>query len=79
MVDAWARGQKVRIHGWTFGVHDGLLQDLGLSVEGDKPLDAIYKAAVQRIRYKWSKPAGASPSAQAGADGTEGTETPPAA
>ncbi|MDZ4359106.1 MAG: carbonic anhydrase, partial [Variovorax sp.] len=69
----------VRIHGWTFGVHDGLLQDLGLSVEGDKPLDAIYKAAVQRIRYQWSKPAGASPSAQAGADGTEGTETPSAA
>ena len=59
MVDAWARGQKVRIHGWTFGVHDGLLQDLGLSVEGDKPLDAIYKAAVQRIRYKWSKRADA--------------------
>ena len=56
MVDAWARGQKVRIHGWTFGVHDGLLQDLGLSVDGAKPLDAVYKAAVQRIRYKWSKP-----------------------
>ena len=28
MVDAWAKGQKVRIHGWAFGVHDGLLQDL---------------------------------------------------
>jgi carbonic anhydrase len=56
MVDAWARGQKVRIHGWTFGVHDGLLQDLGLSVDGAKPLDSVYKAAVQRIRYKWSRP-----------------------
>jgi carbonic anhydrase len=56
MVDAWSRGQKVRIHGWSFGVHDGLLQDLQMSVDGSKPLDAIYKAAVQRIRYKWSKP-----------------------
>jgi carbonic anhydrase len=74
MVDAWGRGQKVRIHGWTFGVHDGLLQDLGLNADGDKPLDAIYKAAVQRIRYKWSKPLSLSPSAQAGADGTEGSE-----
>src|SRR5690349_850222 len=27
MVDAWAKGQKVSIHGWAFGVHDGLLQD----------------------------------------------------
>ena len=56
MVDAWSRGQKVTIHGWIFGVHDGLLQDLGLNVDGAKPLDAAYKAAVQRIRYKWSKP-----------------------
>jgi len=56
MVDAWSRGQKVTIHGWAFGVHDGLLQDLQMSVDGSKSLDAIYKAAVQRIRYKWSKP-----------------------
>ena len=57
MVDAWRRGQKVTIHGWAFGVHDGLLQDLEISVDGSKPLDGIYKAAVQRIRYKWGRPA----------------------
>lgn len=57
MCDAWSRDQKVTIHGWAFGVHDGLLQDLGMTVDGSKPLDALYKAAVQRIRYKWSKPA----------------------
>ena len=56
MCDAWSRGQKVTIHGWAFGVHDGLLQDLEISYDGSKPLDAIYRAAVQRIRYKWSKP-----------------------
>jgi len=55
MVDAWSRGQKVSIHGWSFGVHDGLLQDLALTVDGSKPLDALYKAAVQRIRFKWGK------------------------
>jgi len=57
MVDAWGRGQQVSIHGWAFGVHDGLLQDLGLTADNQKPLDALYKAAVQRIRFKWSKPA----------------------
>ncbi|MDL9999498.1 carbonate dehydratase [Variovorax sp. J22P240] len=56
MCDAWSRDQKVTIHGWAFGVHDGLLQDLGMTVDGSKPLDAVYRAAVQRIRYKWSKP-----------------------
>lgn len=65
MVDAWSRGQKVTIHGWAFGVHDGLLQDLGISVDGAKPLDGIYKAAVQRIRAKWSAPAAATPQPRA--------------
>lgn len=59
MVDAWSRNQTVTIHGWAFGVHDGLLQDLGMTVDGSKPLDNLYRAAVQRIRYKWSKPADA--------------------
>ncbi|RYY91827.1 MAG: carbonate dehydratase, partial [Comamonadaceae bacterium] len=44
MVDAWSRGQAVTIHGWAFGVHDGLLQDLGMSVNGTQPLDKQYKA-----------------------------------
>ncbi|CAN7230224.1 carbonate dehydratase [Variovorax sp. LjRoot290] len=56
MVDAWSRNQTVTIHGWAFGVHDGLLEDLGMTVDGSKPLDNLYRAAVQRIRYKWSKP-----------------------
>jgi len=89
MVDAWSRGQKVRIHGWSFGVHDGLLQDLQMSVDGSKPLDAIYKAAVQRIRYKWSKPgesltiaprskAEGSPSQPAALDGAADSISPTA-
>ena len=53
------------IHGWAFGVHDGLLQDLGMTVDGAKPLDAMYKAAVQRIRYKWSKLGEVQPDADA--------------
>lgn len=56
LVDAWSRGQKVNIHGWAFGVHDGLLQDLEISVDGSRSLEAIYKSAVQRIRFKWGKP-----------------------
>ena len=57
MEDAWSRGQAVSIHGWAFGVHDGLLQDLGMTINGIKPVESLYKAAVQRIRYKWSKQA----------------------
>ena len=69
MVDAWSRGQDVTIHGWAFGVHDGLLQDLGMSVNGALPLDKQYKAAVQRIRYKWGKPP--APAAVAAIEGVK--------
>ena len=30
--DAWERGQDVTIHSWVYGVHDGLLRDLGVTV-----------------------------------------------
>ena len=30
--DAWARGQDVTIHGLVYGLHDGLIRDLGVSV-----------------------------------------------
>jgi len=54
MVDAWARGQAVRVHGWAFGVHDGLLQDLQMSVACPEELDAVYRKAVDRVQDVWS-------------------------
>jgi len=31
--DAWARGQKLAVHGWIYGLEDGLLRDLGVTVD----------------------------------------------
>jgi carbonic anhydrase len=30
--DAWARGQSLAVHGWIYGLRDGLLRDLVVSV-----------------------------------------------
>jgi carbonic anhydrase len=49
MVDAWAKGQKVTIHGWAFGVHDGLLQDLHMSVTSTDSIEPSYRAALQGV------------------------------
>jgi len=49
MVDAWAKGQKVTIHGWAFGVHDGLLQDLHMSVSSTDAIEPSYRAALQGV------------------------------
>lgn len=36
--DAWARGQAVAVHGWIYGLADGRVRDLGVSVTGP-PVD----------------------------------------
>ena len=48
--DAWARGQDVTLHGWVYGVHDGLLHDLHMTVSGGDDVDALYRAAVSGVR-----------------------------
>lgn len=36
--DAWSRGQKLAIHGWVYGLKDGLVRDLAVSIDG--PVDS---------------------------------------
>jgi len=54
MMDAWARGQKVAIHGWAFGVHDGLLQDLNINVAGTQEIEPLYRQAIEAVVAKRS-------------------------
>ncbi len=49
LLDAWSRNQNVTLHGWVYGVHDGLLQDLHMTVSGTQDLEACYKAALSRV------------------------------
>ena len=41
--DAWGRGQIVAVHGWIYGLHDGLIRDLGVSVRDEN--EAIERTA----------------------------------
>ena len=31
--DAWRRGRAVQLHGWVYGLRDGLITDLGIAVD----------------------------------------------
>ncbi|HWW19883.1 MAG TPA: carbonate dehydratase [Steroidobacteraceae bacterium] len=42
--DAWARGQELAVHGLIYGLDDGILRQLGLSLTSDAALRA-YKAS----------------------------------
>jgi carbonic anhydrase len=47
--DAWARGQDITLHGWIYGLRDGLLQDLRMTVDRQVDLDHVYAQAIQRV------------------------------
>jgi carbonic anhydrase len=47
--DAWARSQNVSLHGWVYGVHDGLLHDLQMTVSGSAELEARYRDAIAQV------------------------------
>ena len=47
--DAWARGQDLTLHGWIYGLRDGLLQDLRMTVDRQVDLDDVYAQAIQRV------------------------------
>jgi carbonic anhydrase len=37
--EAWERGQELTLHGWIYGIDDGLLHDLGTCIGGGGELD----------------------------------------
>ncbi|MBL4850284.1 MAG: carbonate dehydratase [Planctomycetes bacterium] len=41
--DAWRRGQTLSIHGWIYGLKDGLLKDLDLCISDNQGLASIYR------------------------------------
>ncbi|MDO8419090.1 MAG: carbonate dehydratase [Rubrivivax sp.] len=46
--DAWARGQKVAVHGWVYGLRDGLLKDLDVTMQGPDTVVSVFAAALKR-------------------------------
>jgi carbonic anhydrase len=44
--DAWARGQALTLHGWVYGLSDGLLKDLRMTVDRRDALESTYRDAL---------------------------------
>ena len=44
---AWQRGQELVVHGWIYGLEDGLLRDLGVSIDCAEDLAAAYEGALE--------------------------------
>jgi carbonic anhydrase len=44
--DAWERGQDLAVHGWIYGLHDGLLSDLDTTVTRQDDATTSYARAI---------------------------------
>lgn len=44
--DAWQGGQELTVHGWVYGLRDGLLRDLNICVSGNRDTESAYQSAV---------------------------------
>ena len=55
--DAWARGQKLAVHGWVYSLHDGKVRELGMDVDSPDALEAAYANALAGLRARRGVPA----------------------
>ena len=46
--DAWARGQGLTVHGWTYRLETGLVNDLGMSISSTEEMNVRYAKSLSR-------------------------------
>lgn len=46
--DAWQRGQKLTVHGWCYGLKDGLVKDLEVSMSRPEEVMLQFRNAIKR-------------------------------
>jgi carbonic anhydrase len=52
--DAWARGQGVEVHGLVYGLHNGLLKDIRMSVNHSEDVPEAYAQALASLRSRYA-------------------------
>jgi carbonic anhydrase len=52
--DAWARGQEIVVHGWVYGLHNGLLEDLQLTAACAEDVEPAYRLALGRVKQRYA-------------------------
>ena len=48
--DAWENGQELAVHGWVYGLRDGLAKDLNVTVTGIEETMTVYRSALESLR-----------------------------
>ncbi|MGB9180913.1 MAG: carbonate dehydratase [Pyrinomonadaceae bacterium] len=46
---AWERGQTLTVHGWVYGLEDGLIRDLNMHPSSQDEIATVYRSAIAAI------------------------------
>jgi carbonic anhydrase len=49
---AWSAGKPLQLHSWIYGIHDGLLRDLGMRCSAEDDPELRYRQALAAIRER---------------------------
>lgn len=52
--DAWLRGQDLTVHSWLYSLKDGLIRNLGLSINAPEQIDQEYAKAVKAVKQRYA-------------------------
>ena len=53
--DAWHRGQLVVVHGWVYGLHNGLLEDLKITAASADQVGLAYDTALALVKQRYRR------------------------
>ncbi|MEY4591303.1 MAG: hypothetical protein RIR18_198 [Pseudomonadota bacterium] len=48
--EAWDRGQNLTVHGWIYGLSDGIVRDLNMSISAHDQVHQSYCSALEQIQ-----------------------------
>jgi carbonic anhydrase len=54
--DAWARGQTVTVHGWVYGLHNGLLEDLRITATCSEEVQTAFAQGLAAVEKRYLIP-----------------------
>ncbi len=51
--DAWDRGQKLVVHGWFYGLSNGLLEDLKMNVDTREAILPVFEKSLAYVKSRY--------------------------
>jgi carbonic anhydrase len=51
--DAWAKGQTVSVHGWVYGLNNGLINDLCMTTDSAQGVENAYEQALSSLKARY--------------------------